>query len=72
MPTGTPVLYPLAEVELEVQGYPLNIEAVVSDTLPVPVLLGLDVPELTDILSGDLKPRIGPAQEPEDALVVRT
>ena len=51
------------------QGYPLKIEAAVSDMLPVPVLLGVDVPELTAILSGDLKPR---AQEPEDALVVTT
>ena len=69
---GDTVLYSLAEVELEVQGYPLKIEAAVSDTLPVPVLLGVDVPKLTAILSGDLKPRRGPAQKPEDALVVTT
>ena len=69
---GDTVLYPLVEVELEVQSYPLKIEAAVSDTLPVPVLLGVDIPELTAILSGDWKPRRGPAQELEDALVVTT
>ena len=46
---GDTVLYPLANVELVVDGIPLQVEAAVSDTLPVSVLLGTDVPEL-DIL----------------------
>ena len=52
---GDTVLYPLAEVELEVDGYPLHVEAAISDTLPMPVLVGTDVPELTALLTGDLK-----------------
>ncbi len=50
---GDTVLYPLAEVDLEVEGYLIHVEAAISDTLPVPVLLGTDVPELTAILRGD-------------------
>ncbi|XP_064399260.1 uncharacterized protein LOC135345747 [Halichondria panicea] len=50
---GDTVLYPLAEVDLEVEGYLIHVEAAISDTLPMPVLLGTDVPELTAILRGD-------------------
>ena len=32
---GDTVLYPLAEVEMVVDGIPLQVEAAVSDTLPV-------------------------------------
>ena len=49
------VLYPLAEVDLEVEGYPIHIEAATSDTLPMAVLLGTDVPELTTLLTGSLE-----------------
>ncbi len=42
---GDTVLYPLAQVSLEIDGIP-EVEAAVSSTLPVPVLLGDDVPEL--------------------------
>ena len=66
---GDTVLYPLAEVDLEVDGYTLHVEAAISDTLPMPVLLGTDVPELKALLTGDLKP---PAQQTDEALVVMT
>ncbi len=38
---------------MEVEGYLIHVEAAISDTLPMPVLLGTDVPELTAILRGD-------------------
>ena len=47
---GDTVLYPLANVELQVEGIPLHIKAAISDTLPVSVLLGTDVPELGQLL----------------------
>ena len=47
---GDTVLYPLAYVELQVEGIPLHIKAAISDTLPVSVLLGTDVPELGQLL----------------------
>lgn len=40
------VLYPLAEMDMELEGMVLKVQAAVSDSLPVPVLLGTDVPEL--------------------------
>ena len=43
---GDTVLYPVAKVELQVEGLPMSVEAAVSRTLPVPVLLGTDVPQL--------------------------
>ena len=42
---GDTVTYPLAWVELTVQGVPVKVEAALSDTLPTLVLLGRDVPE---------------------------
>ena len=42
------VLYPLAEVE--VNRVVMQVVAAVSDTLPVPILLGTDVPELGMLL----------------------
>ena len=43
---GDMVVYPLAEVEMELDGAKMMVQAAVSDTLPVSVLLGTDVPEL--------------------------
>lgn len=63
---GDTVLYPLAEVELEVSGKPIVVEAVVSETLPVAVLLGTDVPELSQLLGGE------PKKEPCQAMMVVT
>ena len=47
---GDVVTYPLARVELEVEGQALTVEAAVSDTLPQSVLLGTDVPDLSELL----------------------
>jgi predicted aspartyl protease len=43
---GDVSLYPLAEVNLEFEGIQMRVKAAVSDSLPVSVLLGTDVPEL--------------------------
>ena len=47
---GDNICYPLADVEVRVGGRQLTVGAGVSDWLPVPVLLGRDVPELFDLL----------------------
>ena len=52
---GDNALYPLAMVDLVVDGVPLTVEAAVSKTLPVSVLLGTDVPELVRFLRTDSK-----------------
>ena len=44
------VLYPLVKVCLEVDGYVINTVAGVSDTFPMAVLIGVDVPELPSLL----------------------
>ena len=44
------VLYPLAVVDKEVEGIPVHVEVAVVDTLPVGVLLGIDVSELPWLL----------------------
>ena len=69
---GDTVLYPLAEVDLEVEGYPIHVEAAISDTLPMPVLLGTDVPELTALLTGNLEDKSSPIQPKGEALAVMT
>ena len=47
---GDVVTYPLARVEVEVEGQALIVEVTVSDTLPQLVLLGTDVPDLSELL----------------------
>ena len=47
---GDTVPYPLAIVELQVEGRLVTVEAAVSDTLPRSVLLGTDVPEMSELL----------------------
>ena len=47
---GDNALYPLAKVDLVVKGVPLSVEATVSKTLPVSVLLGTDVHELVQFV----------------------
>ena len=64
---GDTVLYPLADIELEIDGLPIKVEAVVSETLPGAVLLGRDVPELTQLLGAKDE-----SQEPEEVMVVVT
>lgn len=47
---GDTVLYPLAEVLIEVSGRQIQVEAAVADRLPVGVLLGTDIPKLEELL----------------------
>ena len=47
---GDTVLYPLALVDLEINGHHIEVEAVLSGALPMPVLLGTDVPQLLDFI----------------------
>ena len=53
---GDTVLYPVAQVELQVDGVPVCVEAAVSKSLPVQVLLGTDVPELHQLLGDSIMP----------------
>lgn len=59
---GDTVLYPLADVTLEVEGRQIVVEAAVSDTLPMSVLLGTDNTELAELLAD------GEDKEAEDAM----
>eukprot|EP00731_Ephydatia_muelleri_P013996 Em0007g1306a len=52
---GDIVLYPVARLNLEVEGVPVAVEAAVAKNLPTSVLLGTDVPELGRLLG--FKPR---------------
>ena len=47
---GDTVLYPIADVSMVVDGVPLQVQAAVSGSPPVAVLLGTDVPELSELL----------------------
>ena len=47
---GDTVLYPLARVRIDVEGVDMEVRAAVSESLPVSVLLGTDVPELGRLL----------------------
>ena len=47
------MLYPLANVDLVIDGVQLTVEAAVSKSLPVSVLLGTDVPELAEFIGGN-------------------
>ena len=52
---GDTVLYLLAEISVKIDGQPINIEAAVSNTLPVSLLLGTDNPELPELLEGRIR-----------------
>ncbi|MGJ8945896.1 hypothetical protein AB9K17_23690, partial [Salmonella enterica subsp. enterica serovar Kentucky] len=52
---GDTVLYPLAKVQMEIDGIPIEVEAAVSTTLPVSVLLGEDVPELQQLIGSNAR-----------------
>ena len=52
---GDVVMYPVASVEIEIQGNTFTVEAGVSDKLPQSVLLGTDVPGLKELLKGEEK-----------------
>ena len=57
-------MYPLAELEIEIGSSTFAVEAGVTDHLPVSVLLGKDVPELTQLLEQPKSNKV------TDALVV--
>ena len=65
---GDTVLYPLAKVQMEVDGIPIQVEAAVSTTLPRSVLLGEDVPELQQLIGSTARSDSGS----EDVMVVVT
>ena len=44
------VLYPLARIDVDLGGCPVKVVAAVSRTLPTSMLLGMDVPELKELL----------------------
>ena len=48
---GDTVLYPMADVNMEVNGITLGVRAALSNTLPVLILLGIDVAQLGQLLS---------------------
>ena len=58
--------YPLANIHLEIDGVVVEATAAVSQTLPVSVLLGTDVPQLGQLL----QPAPRPKQIDHQALVV--
>ena len=49
---GDTVLYPLANIQMEVEGVPIQVEAAVSEDLPVLVLLGTDVAQFSQLIKG--------------------
>ena len=67
---GDTVLYPLAEVKMEIDGRQIQVEAAVSNTLPVSVLLGTDVAELGELLGGGVLEKV--RGQKDDAWVVTT
>ena len=69
---GDEVSYPLAQVEIAVGGQVLAVEAGVSRTLPVSVLLGTDVPQLVNLLSGEKGGVEAGEGMPDEALAVTT
>ena len=64
---GDTITYPLAQVEIQVGEGCYMVEAAVSKTLPVSVLLGRDVPELVYLISNP----VGVSPQ-EDAMAVMT
>ena len=47
---GDSELYPLADIRMKMDGTPIRLEAAMADTLPVDVLLGTDVEQLSNLL----------------------
>ena len=71
---GDTVIYPLAEARICVGGRELTVLAAVSDTLPVSMLLGRDVPELMALLGKEPTKETKPQTDPidHDVLAVTT
>ena len=68
---GDTVLYPLANVAIQVEGLEIEVEAAISDKLPVAVLLGKEVPEFAQLL-GKGRASSGLGKQQGEALVVVT
>ena len=69
---GDSITYPLTDVTVLIGGSKLIVEAGVSDTLPVSMLLGTDVPEMASLLRESTFARQEKSFSPAGALVVET
>ena len=49
---GDTVMYPLANIKVQLGGMAFMVEAAVSEHLPMSILLGMDVPQLVELLNG--------------------
>ena len=67
---GDTVMYPIANVAIQVDGLEIEVEAAISERLPVAVLLGKEVPELAQLLGKEEASREEPEQQGEAMLVV--
>ena len=65
---GDTVLYPMAELEVEIEGHLCQVQAAVADRLPYSMLLGIDVPLLRKLLTQETDHP--PQRKIVDALVV--
>ncbi|KAL5479605.1 hypothetical protein EMCRGX_G023152 [Ephydatia muelleri] len=69
---GDTELYPLADIRMKVDGTPIRVEAAVADTLPVDVLLGTDVKQLSNLLGRSVPRKITDKVAGGDGMVVVT
>ena len=70
---GDMVAYPLTAIAMDIGSRRFVVKAGVSRTLPVPVLLGRDVPELLQLLEGESSTTPEPQEsETEDVLAATT
>ena len=67
---GDVTCYPMAEVSMRVGGFAFSVQAAVSQNLPVPVLLGRDVPHLIRLLEIAKEDADNPDSEPAVVAVV--
>ena len=69
---GDTELYPLADIRMEVDGTPIRVDAAVVDTLPLDVLLGTDVKQLSNLLGRSVLRNITDKVAGGDRMVVVT
>ena len=69
---GDAIAYPLATIELEVQGKLVLVNTAVSDTLPQSVLVGTEIPGLLEMLQTRSSTEEEKEEPLENALVVMT
>ena len=67
---GDVTCYPMAEVSMRVGGFAFSVQAAMSQNLPVPVLLGRDVPHLIRLLEIAKEDADNPDSEPAVVAVV--